>query len=78
MPGSAVIGMIDAIDRKQRLRIAGDENIRFELADDADDIAAQVEIRHEIAIGAIHEVDRVRVHADNLCRGDLLFVADGA
>ena len=76
LPDSAVIGMVDAVGSEQRLRVAGDKDIRFELANDADDITAQIQVRDEIAVGAIHKVDRL--HADHPGRGDLFLVPDGA
>src|SRR5690349_13933554 len=78
LPGGAVIGMIDTIYREKRLWVAGDEDIWLELTDDADNVAAQVNIRDKVAIGAVHEVDRFSAHTNDLCRGDLLFMADGA
>ena len=76
LAGGAVIGVIDPVGCEQGLRVAGDKDIRFELADDADNVAAQVQVRDEIAVRAIHKV--YRLHANYLCRGDLLLMPDGA
>ena len=45
-------------------------------ADLTDNLAAQIQVRDEVAIGMIHDVDRFR--ADDFCRGILFFMADGA
>ncbi len=70
--------MVDPINCEQRLRIASDKDIRLKLANGTDDITAQVQVRDQVAVGAIHEMDCIRLHTDDLCRGDLLCVADGA
>ena len=70
-----MVGVVDAVSGEQRLRVAGDQHVRFELADDADNVPAQFKIGDEVAILAIHEVDLL--DADHLCCGLLLLMANG-
>ena len=58
LPGSAVVGMVDAIGGEQVLRVAGDQDIGFHLADDAHHVAAQVKVWDQRAVFSVQEVNR--------------------
>ena len=68
--------MVDPISGKESLRVTGDEDIGFVSADLAHNITAEVHVRDEVAVGIGHDVDGFGT--DDLCRGVLFFVADGA
>ena len=76
LPGGAVIGVIDTVSCEESLRITSHKNIGFVPADLADNVAAQVQVRDEVAIGVGHDMNRLGTN--DLCRGILFFVADGA
>ena len=54
LAGGPMIGMVDSVCCEQGLRIAGDQDFRLQAPDEANDFAAQVKIRHKIAIRPVH------------------------
>ena len=52
----AVIGVVDVLGiHPAHGRVLADDDIRFQAADDAHDLAAQLEVRLQLAIGTSHE-----------------------
>ena len=71
LSGGAVIGVVESVGGKKILRIAGDEDIGLFASDDADDLAAQIQVWDEVAVLEVQKVNRLR--ADHF-RGRVLFV----
>src|SRR6266508_3458076 len=75
LTGCPMIRVVGAVRGEQGLRVTSHKNIWLEFADDTNDLATQIKIWYQIAIGAIEEVKII--HADDFCRGDLLFMSNG-
>src|SRR5690349_6558764 len=73
---SSMIRMVDAVGGEQSLRITGNQDIRFEFANDSHNLTAHMQVRNKIAIRSIHEVDGI--HTNDFCRRILLLVANSA
>ena len=75
LSAGAMIGVIDAVDGKQRLRITSEENIGFVSADLADYHATRIKIGNEVAIRIFHKMHRLS--ADDFCGFILFFMPNG-
>ena len=70
LSAGAVVGMVEAIERKQGLWITCHENIRFVPADLADNVSAQIQVWDEVPILKVQKMNRAST--DDF-RGVILF-----
>ena len=59
LSAGAVVGVIDAVESEEVLRVAGDEDIRLVPANFADNVTAEIKAWDEVPIWQVHEMRRV-------------------
>ena len=59
LSAGAVVGMVDAVERKEVLRVASNEDIRLVSANFTDNVTAEIKAWDEVSIRQVHEMRRV-------------------